>query len=184
MNLLEREKNHPKFQMFYQEGILDLSKDNKPIKYEEYLNFKTIQKVIFGPNIQEIGPCAFSWCQNLQEVDFNGTCITRIPEWCFSGTSLKSIVFPSSISVIDEFSFYGCQNLSSIVLLGVKQINDCAFGYCKNVRNIEISNEIEYIHDDAFQDSGHAEPITITCPQRFEEYFLERFPNATFVRNE
>ena len=184
MNISEREKNHPKFQMFYQEGILDLSEETEPIKYEEYLNFKTIKKVIFGPNIQEIGPCAFYFCQNLQEVDFNGTCITCIPELCFARTSLKSIVFPSSISVIDSASFYGCQNLSSIVLFGVKKIKDWAFGYCPKLRNIEISDHIEYIHVHAFYGSEHNNPITITCPQRFEEYFLERFPNATFVRNE
>ena len=184
MNLLEEEKNHPKFQMFYQEGILDLSEETEPIKYEEYLIFKTIKKVIFGPNIQEIGPLAFYVCQNLQEVDFNGTCITRIPISCFAGTSLKSIVLPSSISVIAMGSFQICENLSSIVLLGVKQINDWAFRYCKNLRNIEISDHIEYIRVDAFYESGHTNPITITCPQRFEEYFLERFPNAIFTRNE
>ena len=144
---------------------------------------KTIKRVIFGTCIQEIGPRAFYSCKNLQEVDFNGTCITHISKGCFVRTSLKSIVFPSSISVIDSNSFYGCQNLSSIVLLGVKQINVWAFGYCPKLRNIEISNEIEYIHTNAFQYSEHEEPITITCPQRFEEYFLERFPNATFVRN-
>ena len=184
MNLLEEEKNHPKFQMFYQEGILDLSEETEPIKEQEYWAFQTIQKVIFGPNIQKIGNNGFYFCQNLQEVDFNGTCITCIPELCFARTSLKSIVLPSSISVIDTCSFYDCKNLFSIVLFGVKQINYCAFGYCKNLRNIEISDLIEYIHPGAFYGSVHNNPITITCPQRFEEYFLERFPNATFVRNE
>ena len=85
--------------------------------------------------------------------------------------------------MIDEFSFHGCQNLSSIVLLGVKQIHYCAFGYCPKLTNIEISDHIEYIHVDAFYVSEHNNPITITCPQRFEEYFLERFPNAIFTRN-
>ena len=183
MNISEREKNHPKFQMFYQEGILDLSEETKPIKEKEYWAFQTIQKVIFGPNIQEICPGAFSWCKNLQEVDFNGTCITCIPELCFARTSLKSIVLPSSISVIDSDSFYDCKNLFSIVLFGVKQINVWAFGYCPKLTNIEVSNEIEYIHVGAFYASEHTNPITITCPQRFEEYFLERFLNATFVRN-
>ena len=80
-------------------------------------------------------------------------------------------------------SFHSCENLSSIVLLGVKQINVGAFGYCKNLRNIEILDHIEYIHPGAFYASVHNNPITITCPQRFEEYFLERFQNATFTRN-
>ena len=184
MNLLEEEKNHPKFQMFYQEGILDLSEETEPIKEKEYWDFQTIQKVIFGPNIQEIGSLAFIHCRNLQEVDFNGTCITHIPISCFINTSLKSIVLPSPISVIEDFSFSNCINLSSIVLLGVKQINFYAFGDCPKLTNIKISNEIEYIHVRAFERSGHRNSITITCPQRFEEYFLERFPNATFVRNE
>ena len=184
MNLFEEEKNHPKFQIFHQEGILDLSEDYKPIKEEEYSLFQTIQKVIFGSRIQEIGNDGFYSCQNLQEVDFNGTCITHIPISCFARTSLKSIVLPSSISVINMGSFQSCENLSSIVLLGVKQINYCAFGDCPKLTNIEISDHIEYIRVDAFYESGHTNPITITCPQRFEEYFLERFPNATFVRNE
>ena len=183
MNLLEREKNHPKFHLFHQEGTLNLSEETEPIKEEEYLNFQTIKKVIFGPNIQEIGTDGFYSCQNLQEVDFNGTCITYIPISCFAETSLKSIVIPSSISVIDSDSFYHCKNLSSIVLLGVKQINYCAFGVCPKLTNIEISGHIEYIHPGAFYGSVHNNPITITCPQRFEEYFLERFPNAIFTRN-
>ena len=184
MNLLEREKNHPKFHLFHQEGTLDLSEETEPIKEKEYSSFETIQKVIFGHHIQEIGNDGFYCCRNLQKVDFNGTCITRIPISCFAITSLKSIVLPYPISVIDSASFQRCENLSSIVLLGVKQINNSAFGYCKNLRNIDISDHIEYIHVDAFRASEHTNPITITCPQRFEEYFLERFPNATFVRNE
>lgn len=64
-NLPEREKNHPKFKMFYQEGILDLSEDNKPIKEQEYMYFKRIKKVIFGSNIQEINPHAFYACQKI-----------------------------------------------------------------------------------------------------------------------
>ena len=48
MNISEEEKNHPKFHLFHQEGILDLSEDYKPIKEEEYSLFQTIQKVIFG----------------------------------------------------------------------------------------------------------------------------------------
>lgn len=69
------------------------------------------------------------------------------------------------------------------MLLGVKQINYCAFEDCSKLRNIEILNEIDFIHVDAFRASRHTNPITITCPQRFEEYFLERFPNAIFTRN-
>ena len=181
MNLSEKEKNHPKFHLF-KDGTLDLSEENGTIHLDEYRSFQTIQKVIIGPHIQEMGIWAFWNCRNLQEVDFNGTCITQILTGCFSRTSLKSIVLPVSISEIKS-SFYNCQNLFSIVLLGVKRIYEYAFGYCPNLINIELTEQIEYIHPRAFNGSKHEKPITITCPQRFEEYFLERFPNAIFTRN-
>ena len=46
MNLLEEEKNHPKFQIFHQEGILDLSEDKEPIKEKEYWEFRTITIIL------------------------------------------------------------------------------------------------------------------------------------------
>ena len=183
MNLSEEEKSHPKFHLF-KEGILDLSEETEHIiHHEEYDSFQTIHKVIIGPYIQVIGDLAFWKCVNLEEVDFNGTCITQIPYGCFAWTSLKSIVLPTSISEIEWDSFLTCQNLSSIVLLGVKQIGGYAFGYCPNLTNIELSKQIEYIHPTAFHSSGHDKSITIMCPQRFEKYFLKRFPNAIFARN-
>ena len=180
--LSKEEQNHPKF-LFFKDGTLDLSKDKRTIEEEEYYEFQTIKNVIFGSYIKRIEGGAFLHCFNLQEVDFNGTCITQIPNRCFAQTSLKNILLPSSISVIMDSSFLGCKTLSSIVLLGVKQIYAYAFSECPNLTNIELSDLIEYIHPNAFSISEHDRPITITCPVHFDAYFLERFPNATFARN-
>ena len=130
---------------------------------------------------------SFFGCDKLQDVDFNGTRITKIPNNCFQSTSLKSIVLPSCITEIGTNSFSLCFELNSIFLLGVKKIGERAFSNCSNLRNIVLSDTIETIHENSFGDNipiyNSNALIEITCPDRFETYFLKRFPNASFVRN-
>ncbi len=80
--------------------------------------------------------------------------ITVIPTYCFSASSLESIVIPDSVETIEHGAFYDCNNLKSVIFgSGVKSIADSIFHYCYDLTAIHYKgseaqwNEIA-IHED------------------------------------
>lgn len=63
-----------------------------------------------------------------------------IEEWAFYGcTSLQSIVIPNSVTEIGMRAFSGCTSLQSIVIPdSVTQIGESAFSRCSSLQSIEI----------------------------------------------
>ena len=69
--------------------------------------------------------------------------------------------FPSTIEVLDHYSFYNCDNLEEIILTSkIKQINASAFSNCSNLKKVEIPNTIEKI-ESCFSESNNLTEIII-----------------------
>ena len=63
--------------------------------------------------------------------NINGFPVTRIGENAFKGSSVRSVVIPSSVKLIDWFAFYGSTCLESITVpSSVTTIEYGAFDYC------------------------------------------------------
>ncbi|MGL4948002.1 MAG: leucine-rich repeat domain-containing protein, partial [Mycoplasma sp.] len=89
-----------------------------------------LEKVIFGPMVEETGVSTFKDCVMLKEV-----------------VSLQA-------NIINDAAFFGCVELSKIDISSADVISNNAFENCKKLETINLSNNINYIGTGAFKDSG------------------------------
>lgn len=72
--------------------------------------------------------------------------LTKIEDWAFAYTPLKSIVIPSTVISIGYAAFLGCINLSNIELPNsVTQIGKSVFYMCRSLESAQLSNNITEI---------------------------------------
>ena len=63
-----------------------------------------------------------------------------IPSSYFSGSPVKSIVIPNSVTSIGDSAFYGCESLTSIVIPdSVTGLGNTAFYCCSSLTNIKYN---------------------------------------------
>lgn len=86
-----------------------------------------------------------------------------IEEWAFYGcTSLQSIVIPNSVTEIGVRAFSGCTSLQSIVIPdSVTQIGELAFSDCSSVQSIIIPDSVTRIEGGAFCNCTSLQSIKI-----------------------
>jgi hypothetical protein len=119
----------------------------------------------------------------ITEVDL--TNITTIGECAFSGTKLKEVVVPSTVTSIDSNAFSSCTKLESAQWLttvaipascfngdtslrnveiaeGVKTISDSAFNYCTSLEEIEIPDSVTAINNYAFNACSSLKSIDLS----------------------
>ena len=71
----------------------------------------------------------------------NGIEVGSINKRCFKNSNIESVTLPSSVTVIEQQAFYGCNNLKSINLSNVKSIGTEAFTNCPSLTdNIDLSS--------------------------------------------
>ena len=71
----------------------------------------------------------------------NGIEVGSINKRCFKNSNIESVTLPSSVTVIEQQAFYGCNNLKSINLSNVKSIGTEAFTNCPLLTdNIDLSS--------------------------------------------
>ncbi|MBO7599152.1 MAG: leucine-rich repeat protein [Bacteroidales bacterium] len=69
----------------------------------------------------------------------HSTHLTTIPERAFFRCkSLKKVVIPPSVRVIESEAFAFCEALEEVVLSKDTEVADGAFGYCGEVRIIKM----------------------------------------------
>ena len=147
--------------------------------------YSKIQTVIFPAGLSYLGTSAFEDCYELESVTFDANCkLTELKSYTFSGSSLKSIVLPDSITTIAkgcfsktnlvEFKapkaltsipdscFASCSYLENVDLSDSKvtAISNSAFSYCKNLKAINIPSIVNSIGDSAFNSCLSLESIT------------------------
>jgi len=76
--------------------------------------------------------------------------------------SLKSVILPSSVTVIGNGAFNDCVGLTSVTLpASVNSIEDRAFESCSGLRSITIPSSVNFIGDYAFSSCSGLTSITI-----------------------
>jgi len=69
-----------------------------------------------------------------------------------SKTSLTSVIFPTSLTTIADYTFYGCSGLSSVTFsASLAYINSYAFYNCSSLSDITIPSSVSIINSTAFQ---------------------------------
>lgn len=139
-----------------------------------FVNYNQIKNVIIEEGITHIGNYAFSSCRDIRSIELPGSIegigeyafenctsltsivipdsVTSIGQYAFSGSAVKSIVIPESVSTLDTNSmFMDCKELESVVLpQSVTVIYSNAFRNCVRLKEVDIPDSVTAIQNDAF----------------------------------
>ena len=86
----------------------------------------------------------------------------------------SSYTIPSGTAFIDEYAFYGANNLTQLVIPeGVKILLNGAIWQCRNLREIELPGTVERLDDLVFADCDHLGKLVIPASvTEFGNYVL------------
>jgi uncharacterized repeat protein (TIGR02543 family) len=145
-----------------------------------------LTKVVLPENLTYLGNHAFNCCNNLNSINIPQQ-ITSLDEYVFYACGFTSLVIPSHVVNIGEYTFgksYKLESLSfednsqleylgygafyeSSVLSEValpnslKTIESCAFYKCNSLQSITIPENVTMIYDYAFNSCGNLTTMTI-----------------------
>lgn len=87
--------------------------------------------------------------------------VVRIGEYAFSGSSVQSVAFSSSVREIEGHAFYDVQGLRQITLNeGLQEIGESAFYRC-DIRKLVVPGSVESIGDNAFSNNEKLSELTL-----------------------
>lgn len=134
-----------------------------------------LEEVNFGSNVAEVGIYAFCGCTSLKRISFPKSMrnlgesmlkdCSALEEICFNdglktiakqlmgfkNNSLKKIVIPDSVEVIDWQAFYGCSALEEVVFgKNLRVIEVSAFCECSSLQEVSLPESLEEIGLSAF----------------------------------
>ena len=98
-------------------------------------SLKTIKRNGFMPHIDEY--IVHQNLYGLTEITIPPK-VTEIAKYAFSGTAIKSVTIPSSVSTVGEMAFSECQKLETVRYSG-KIISDRMFVRCIKLKNFTIT---------------------------------------------
>ena len=159
-----------------------------------------LKQVILPYGIRNIADEAFADCKSLMMINIPET-VFSIGAYALSGTDLKNLVIPNSVSIIgrgmlknckkltyvqlnksmNEISdemFMGCSSLYKVTLPeNIKRIGRKAFMGCMELREFVIPEHVEVIEEDAFLDMSSE--MIIVCDMGSE---AERFARKHHIK--
>ena len=126
--------------------------------------------------VTKIGEYAFSHCEYLDEVSIHDR-ITRIGYAAFESSKIYSIRLPEGIRVIDGFAFSQTKIFTITIPESVDTIEWCAFLKCRNLRSINLPENVKYVGAWAFGGTSISKPVYNSrifayLPNSFSEYAI------------
>ena len=131
-------------------------------KIDSWFNgIPSLNKIVIGDEVEEIGKDAFSRCSGLSDVSINDN-VTTIGEQAFFGCSgLISVTIGKNVEGICKGAFWGCTGLTTVTIPNsVKSISGNAFYDCSNLRSVTIGHSVTFIGGSAFTDCKNLSEIT------------------------
>ena len=153
------------------------------LPYDAFRSCKTLDNVIIGGLIQNIGPFAFSCCT--AKVSFEEPIIERLEEDAFADYKGLSLTIPESVKYIGVRAVSGCENLTDLTIPdgveeidffafsyshalktvtfgdGVKRLGMCAFYFCPQLKTINFGKSLSEIEECAFSYCTALENVTL-----------------------
>ena len=135
--------------------------------------------------VEEIEINAFRCKKEIRGLTFESCSLKKIPEGCFTGTSIMRVSVPEGVFEIDNFAFSVCSNLVSVVLpktlvnignysfsdtpitsitipKGVQCIGEGCFYLCSKLTIITMPTTLRIVGDKAFSKTG---VTSVTIPE-------------------
>lgn len=109
-------------------------------------NLDLLQEVILPKNLKKIPKSMFFSCDSLKTIVIPDT-VEIIENCAFLGSGIENIDIPDSVIIIGYGTFSGCSNLKTASIgSGIKQIWEEAFNNCSNLVTVNIN--VEYLSTD------------------------------------
>ncbi len=146
------------------------------IKYGAFANQSTLKSIVIPNSVTSMEANIFAGCENLEKITLpflgDGAEETHLGYIFVNGCegysdneyvpqSLRSVVINGNKS-IGNWAFYGCGNLTSIILAdGITAIGRYVFGDCVGLTSIVIPDSVISIGEDLFEDCSNLENVVI-----------------------
>lgn len=101
-----------------------------------------LKTVILPDSARFLGSLAFAGCSSLAQITMNG--VTQIKWGCFYDcTSLVNVILPQGLQVIEKEAFYRCKSLGGITIpASVVELGSSVFAYCDSLSWVRIEAPI------------------------------------------
>lgn len=135
----------------FRDTIMDIKLPSKLIEIgESAFEHSYLKKVQIPNTVQNIGPKAFYWCEQLKEV-----------------------ILPTNIKTIEKETFSSCKELTAIhIPEGCISIKEMAFWSCYKLIDVYLPSTLEKIEKNAFG-NGHLSSVVVSKKTIIED---EAFP--------
>lgn len=122
-------------------------------------------------SIVRIGECAFM-SSEVESVDFSkANKLYCIENSAFESTKIKSLIFPTSLHLINRFAFYECNSLENVLLSSnITKIGMACFAGCESLSYIYLPRSTPEIGKLAFEGCGYADGLTIEFGGTVDEF--------------
>ena len=148
----------------------------------------SIERVVIPETIQYVGEGAFYGCAKLKEIHISNleawcrmeqksAVLSNLPQIFLNGEPITDAVIPEGITKINNYTFYGFQDLKCVTLPAtLTEIGVGAFKYCRSLVGINIPESVEYIAKEAFSNCEHL--INCTLPKSIAAVEIKTFENC------
>lgn len=146
---------------YFELGTITVPENVTKIKSEAFINYQTLQKIIFEGNLTSIGDEAFSGCTNLATITFaDNTSLTTIGNRAFNGCSnLTTLNIPNTVTTWGEKIFSGCTSLTNDGTYQKAGDHVIVKVVATEETDYTIPGNIIYIAEDAFKDCNNMQKI-------------------------
>ncbi len=155
-------------------SILSIPFGVKNIAKEVFKDFKTLKKITIPKSIITIGENAFSGCDMIESVIFDGTSqdwanitfsdIRANPLSCGNANliidGMDRLVLPDTIKTVKDYAFYGVKNMGAILLPQVVSIGKSAFANTGSA-TVAFGSQLTTIGEEAFSGCDKIQYLSI-----------------------
>lgn len=135
-----------------------------------------IESIEIPDNVTTFGQNAFANCDNLYAVTI-GSGVTKLPEYCFSDCDvLQNVVIPETVTSIGYGVFMGSGLYYQKLPDTIKAIPGGVFRDCKNLIEVECSDELVSVGDRSFQNCTSL--TTLTTAAESPSFYSNSFDNC------
>lgn len=135
----------------------------KEIRQGAFANCKSLTETIIPPNVTFIGFNAFKGCTNIKlSCTYSESFNSYFNNTGLEKSNVYKITIPTTVSIINEYEFENCVNLSNIELpTTISSIGKGAFKGCSRLKSISVPSTTTVINEETFMNCVNLRTATL-----------------------